>query len=248
MRTTEPRTRLALLQQSLRDCESFDAWYEQGLVLEALGRLHDALEALRSAFNLDGISTQQEAQTQGRMGALYARLGRRCDAELAYRAARRRFAGAEPGWFLAGYKQLLHDREGAVVNREEIVCVLSDKSIGVVPSIDLHIHFEFDKATLDTDGAAQVRELHAALSDLLQGADPRFRLIGHTDVRGSEDYNQQLSERRAATVRMVLERLNPGLVNRLVTEGRGKREPLIKDAVDEQDHKLNRRVVVEKLR
>jgi outer membrane protein OmpA-like peptidoglycan-associated protein len=71
------------------------------------------------------------------------------------------------------------------------------------PRIDLEIHFSFDSAVLSPDDVPTLVTLGRAL------ADPRLRgnailIAGHTDATGSDEYNQALSERRAATVKRFL--------------------------------------------
>lgn len=65
------------------------------------------------------------------------------------------------------------------------------------------ILFALNSAEIDGESLWVVRSiadamLHPALSDA------RFELAGHTDARGSEAYNQTLSERRAQSVRDAL--------------------------------------------
>jgi outer membrane protein OmpA-like peptidoglycan-associated protein len=93
------------------------------------------------------------------------------------------------------------------------------------PAIDLHeIYFEFNSAAITAGAEPQLRELGAALSD------PRLKgsvisIGGHTDAVGSDAFNQNLSERRAATVRWYLVdnfKLPPA---NLHTAGYGKQRP-----------------------
>jgi outer membrane protein OmpA-like peptidoglycan-associated protein len=92
-------------------------------------------------------------------------------------------------------------------------------------TIDLHeIYFEFNSAAITAGAEPQLRELGAALSD------PRLKgsvisIGGHTDAVGSDAFNQNLSERRAATVRWYLVdnfKLPPA---NLHTAGYGKQRP-----------------------
>ena len=77
-----------------------------------------------------------------------------------------------------------------------------------------------------------------------KGAD--FRIIGHTDTRGSVEYNQGLSERRAQKLKNIL--VNRGVESkRLKTVGRSELELAIPNAKNEKEHQLNRRVVIEKI-
>ena len=58
--------------------------------------------------------------------------------------------------------------------------------------------FEFDQATLTPDAEETLK----ALAPLLLKAGPHPATVGgHTDAKGSEAYNQTLSEKRARTVR-----------------------------------------------
>ncbi len=71
------------------------------------------------------------------------------------------------------------------------------------PSIDLHIPFEFNSDQLTSDAIVTLRRLGEALKD--PGfANSHFRIAGHTDAKGTSEYNQKLSERRAQAVRNYL--------------------------------------------
>lgn len=92
-----------------------------------------------------------------------------------------------------------------------------------VSSVDLTVPFGFDSAQLTPQGEAALGALGAALKDpALAGA--RFRIAGHTDARGTDAYNQALSERRAEAARRYL--VEQGGVDpaRLVATGYGRRQ------------------------
>ena len=57
--------------------------------------------------------------------------------------------------------------------------------------------FAFDQATL----SAQAEATLAQLGPQLASEKGAFSIEGHTDAKGSDDYNQKLSERRATAVR-----------------------------------------------
>ena len=68
-----------------------------------------------------------------------------------------------------------------------------------VPSINLKVNFEFDSARLDNESMLTLDVLGRALSsDELEGQS--IEIIGHTDARGTVEYNDALSQRRAAAV------------------------------------------------
>lgn len=116
------------------------------------------------------------------------------------------------------------------------------RSFGVEASVDLRINFAYDRADLTEQGVRQARELGRALSAAeFRGHD--IVLIGHTDSRGEPAYNDELSRRRADTVRAFLVREFALPADRLHVEGRGERE-LLMSGNTEEDHALNRRVEV----
>jgi outer membrane protein OmpA-like peptidoglycan-associated protein len=100
--------------------------------------------------------------------------------------------------------------------REKILSIAKTK-----PSIDLEINFEYNSATIGTKANSQVTALGQALtSPDLKGAT--FAVAGYTDAKGSETYNQGLSERRADAVKRFLQE-NYGIEgDKLVTAGYGK--------------------------
>jgi outer membrane protein OmpA-like peptidoglycan-associated protein len=127
-----------------------------------------------------------------------------------------------------------------LVSSAEIVRALRG-GVALRPAIHLRVSFDFDQASLNARGLDQVERLRAALRDPAL-SDECFRIIGHTDVRGSDAYNDALSLRRAETVRRVVD-TSPALVGRLRVEGHGKRE-LLRKGTTEEDHRINRRVEV----
>ena len=65
-------------------------------------------------------------------------------------------------------------------------------------SIDLKgVNFDFDKSNLRPDAVAILSE---AAQILTRYPDLRVEVAGHTDSKGTEEYNQKLSERRAKAV------------------------------------------------
>jgi outer membrane protein OmpA-like peptidoglycan-associated protein len=70
--------------------------------------------------------------------------------------------------------------------------------------------------------------------------DLKLEIEGHTDSIGGEEYNQRLSEKRAASVRdyLVNSRVS---INNTVARGLGKSEP-VADNKTAAGRKLNRRV------
>ncbi len=102
----------------------------------------------------------------------------------------------------------------------------------------------FQKPTFGFDSAAVTPEAEAVLDEQVAGLrkDPKLGLIitGHTDSIGSEEYNQGLSERRAATAKEYL--VSKGVASgRLKAMGYGETRPIATNATRE-GRAQNRRV------
>jgi outer membrane protein OmpA-like peptidoglycan-associated protein len=108
------------------------------------------------------------------------------------------------------------------------------------PSINLYIPFEFDSDKLKTEALLTLKRLGAALKDTRLNAY-RFKIAGHTDAKGSAEYNQKLSERRAEAVRNYLVFQYDIESNRIETVGFGKVQLL--DPSKPEDG-INRRVQI----
>ncbi len=82
--------------------------------------------------------------------------------------------------------------------REEIAAIVQDK-----PKIDLEINFDYNSADISAKSLSSVQALGRALSNAeLKGST--FVVAGHTDAAGGEGYNQELSERRAESIKKYL--------------------------------------------
>jgi OOP family OmpA-OmpF porin len=91
------------------------------------------------------------------------------------------------------------------------------------------IRFEFNSDRLTPLGKSISDDVAQALkSPELEGV--RFRIEGHADARGSDEYNEILSERRANAVRNYLIRTHGVDPDRIVAMGKGKRELFRPDA------------------
>ena len=71
------------------------------------------------------------------------------------------------------------------------------------PSIDLEIFFDYKSADVTPRAAAALTPLGRALSDTRLAGDA-FLIAGHSDGKGSADYNLALSRKRAEAVRRHL--------------------------------------------
>ena len=93
---------------------------------------------------------------------------------------------------------------------------------------------------IDTEGKAKLDDL----TGKIKGINLEVIIaVGHTDWIGTEQYNQKLSERRAAAVKAYL--VSKGIEpNRVYTEGKGEKQPIADNKTAEGRAK-NRRVEIE---
>lgn len=100
-----------------------------------------------------------------------------------------------------------------------------------------NIFFETDSSELLPKSRAELDRLVLTLG---RYAGMRIEIAGHTDARSSDAYNEELSSRRAASVRTYLEGVGID-AGRLQSEGYGERRPVASNDTDE-GRQLNRRV------
>jgi OOP family OmpA-OmpF porin len=100
--------------------------------------------------------------------------------------------------------------------------------------------FDFDKSVLRPDGKKAIDDALAKL----KGVDLEMVIAtGHTDSIGTAQYNQRLSERRAASVKAYL--VSKGIpASKITTIGKGESQPVATNKTAEGRQK-NRRVDIE---
>jgi outer membrane protein OmpA-like peptidoglycan-associated protein len=107
--------------------------------------------------------------------------------------------------------------------------------------VNIPINFEFDSVALNDKTRGNVTLLADAMAATPVGE--KFVFIGHTDSRGDERYNLNLSRRRADTMRGEVVKLEPSLAGRIDVDGRGASEP-IDSGTDLRAMQANRRLQV----
>ncbi|WP_087016524.1 OmpA family protein [Thaumasiovibrio subtropicus] len=109
-----------------------------------------------------------------------------------------------------------------------------------VEPITRNLYFAFDSGELTQD---DVQKLVPVAERLRTYPNSQLYVIGHTDSRGSAEYNQKLSEKRATTVAAYLEQYFNIEESRIFIEGRGEEQPIATNETDE-GRQQNRRVEV----
>ena len=150
----------------------------------------------------------------------------------------------------ASAQTTLHYREGQRVEPEEVRQILerapdaagTTRSIRLLPerpesggapdaqvrnapnALSLPVRFEFDSAKITPSARTQLDALAEGIK-LLQPDRPVV-IEGHTDARGSAFYNEVLSSRRAAAVKIYLVETHGIDPQRLKAVGFGKQQPI----------------------
>jgi OOP family OmpA-OmpF porin len=118
------------------------------------------------------------------------------------------------------------------------------RSIEKDGSISLYgIYFDTNKAELKPESAPTLQEIAALLQD---AKDLTVLVVGHTDNQGSVDYNLDLSQKRAKSVRDALVNTHGISAERLLSTGAGLSAPVASNRTDE-GRALNRRVALVEL-
>jgi outer membrane protein OmpA-like peptidoglycan-associated protein len=104
-----------------------------------------------------------------------------------------------------------------------------------------NIFFDLDKATLRPESTVELNRLIGLMNEV---PTLKIELGGHTDSRGSDSYNMDLSKRRAAAVVDYLTKAGIS-ADRLKSEGYGETQLVNKCSngvkCSDEDHQMNRR-------
>ena len=111
----------------------------------------------------------------------------------------------------------------SAAERAKMAAIAKEKA-----AVDLEIYFDYNSAVVGSKAQPALRALGSVLSK------PEFKgtvffINGHTDARGSDDYNQQLSARRAEAVRRALIEQFKLQPDTLIAAGFGKEQLKLPD-------------------
>lgn len=103
--------------------------------------------------------------------------------------------------------------------------------------IDRHINFAFDSHEILADSFDLLDHIAGLLKN--HPEVKKIHVIGHTDATGTVEHNQELSEKRANSVKEAL--VARGIPQSIDSTGKGETSPLCTEKSEECDEK-NRRV------
>lgn len=127
---------------------------------------------------------------------------------------------------------------------EEMVASLTkpQKNNKKESEVNLNIEFDFDSHKIRSSSYSVLNELGQALNDT-KLMNKNIIIKGHTDSDGPEAYNQNLSLRRARSVRTYLVSNCAVRPDRITTAGYGEKEPLVPNTTP-ANKQINRRVEI----
>jgi len=154
-----------------------------------------------------------------------------------------------------------------VVEKEKVIAIVSikEETIIIVTAVDAvekikesvkqektvvlvfeDIHFEFDKSTLNNEAKDALKR---DIVQLKENQRISMRVAGYTSEKGTELYNQGLSERRAQSVKDYLVNENLFQADKISVIGYGETRPAIHEVdpsnIDSKAAKANMRVLLE---
>jgi outer membrane protein OmpA-like peptidoglycan-associated protein/tetratricopeptide (TPR) repeat protein len=153
-------------------------------------------------------------------------------------------AGRNYGIAVKAENYLFHSENFDIPQNNGYLEVTKDvqlKNVAVGTKIVLrNIFFDFDKSTLKPESTNELERLIKLLQDV---PTMKIEIAGHTDSKGSDDYNMKLSGSRAKAVVDYL--VNHGIAaDRLKSAGYGESKPMSTNETDE-GRALNRRTEFE---
>ncbi len=143
--------------------------------------------------------------------------------------------GGAAGAYIGNYM----DKQAAEIERDIEGAKVERVGEGIKITFSSGILFDVGKSDLKTQYRSELTDLSKILNKY---EDTNILLVGHTDSTGSEEYNLDLSKKRAGSVANYLktQNVNPG---RFTTDGQGESQPVATNDT-EAGRAQNRRVEV----
>ncbi len=233
------------LKKSTSLCNKFDNWYLYGQVEQRLENFTAAASAFEDARKY-AENNDQRALAIARYAEVLSQQGQLSEPLSILREARK-LHSKPPSWMKELSLSLDNKRLKQPLTVAQITRGLQGRAVKLLqpdakPSVNITINFEYNSTDVTKDSLQNIEILALALDAETMG-DHLVTIVGHSDERGKKDYNLSLSERRADFIATTLINKNPKLKTRLITEGKGEKEPLY-IGKSEDIYLLNRRIEV----
>ncbi|MEW6267481.1 MAG: OmpA family protein [Thermodesulfobacteriota bacterium] len=225
---TDYAARLALFEKAVKLCPDLaEAWNNLADAEEHLGRLDDAVTHYQKALALKPDLTIAHFG----LGDVYFKkkeYKKACDA---YIEGLRLQPRDEAALRNLGQAEAALQASGGILSAEYISGRLDSLKLmgpaGTRPRIAFqNITFDFDSDRIRSESLGQLKEIGQALKEVFSVCSDQVLLEGHTDNVGAPDYNLNLSQRRAESVRRHLVERHGLDRSRLTTQGLGMSRPV----------------------
>jgi outer membrane protein OmpA-like peptidoglycan-associated protein len=226
-------TQFSNAQQALRLAD--DA-YEEREPLETIE--HNAYVALRNAQIAEQMIAEERARNELEQGEV-----ERTRVQLQAREREAERAEVQAREAQALVERQTEQAEDVPQRAAELEQELADLKAeqterGLVLTLD-DVLFDTNRAVLNAGAASTIQRLTQFMNDY---PERRILIEGHTDSTGSDEYNRDLSERRAQALRNAL--VERGIaIDRIITRGLGEMYPLASND-NAAGRQLNRRVEI----
>ena len=114
-----------------------------------------------------------------------------------------------------------------------------DQTVSRTDQLETDVDFRTNDASIDTKSMSPLLKMGALAASM---PDVKVRVAGYADPRGSDEYNQELSKRRAEAVAAVLAQAGMSS-DQMIVEAHGKSESSSQEG-DMDSYALDRRVTV----
>ncbi|HEY3369774.1 MAG TPA: OmpA family protein [Prolixibacteraceae bacterium] len=176
---------------------------------------------LASALLFSGCSSLTKTQKGAGIGAVAGGAAGAIIGRAAGNTAMGTVIGAAVGGVSGAVIGRKMDKQAAEIKNEVPGVKVERVGEGIVVEFTSNILFGFDNAALTSEAKENLGKLVTILNKY---PDTNIAIYGHTDSKGSESYNQRLSEKRAKAVSNYLVSQDIAS-NRLTTKGFGETQP-----------------------
>jgi outer membrane protein OmpA-like peptidoglycan-associated protein len=218
---------IAHVRKAVAACPSYDSYETLGVILGHSRNRRDWLAAADAFVDAEALAHDPKARAETLFQ--YASLvNDDNDPQNAYPMIEKAHA-LDPG--RKNITTLAHDIEKQVRVPQKVQLQrsfgLSDAISGSnFRQVNIPINFEFNSVEPSLTTRDNINTLAQILASTKSPGDKHFLFVGHSDSRGDELYNTELSRRRADAIRNAVVQIEPSLAGHIDTEGRGSSEPV----------------------
>ena len=186
---------------------------------------------------IGGCSTATRSQKGAVIGAAGGGTAGAVIGKIAGNTAMGAIIGAAAGGVTGAVIGRNMDKQAAAIAKEMNDAEVIREGEGIIIRFNEKVLFAYDRADLNTTAKANLDKLNGIL---LKYPETNITIIGHTDNKGSDSYNQTLSETRATSVTTYAGQ-NGVDQARLTAIGKGESDPIAANDTEE-GRASNRRV------